>query len=77
LAVKVIDTSSTLRVLDLGGNNIGDAGCAAVAGAVFRHLSLVELHLDHNGIGAEGAAALEAAMVEIEGGYVPGIRRLW
>jgi|AntAceMinimDraft_5_1070358.scaffolds.fasta_scaffold07522_2 hypothetical protein len=31
----------TLRVLDLGGNGIGDEGCQAIAAAVFMHRSLV------------------------------------
>lgn len=31
----------TLRVLDLGGNGIGDEGCEAIAAAVTGHPSLV------------------------------------
>ena len=57
----------TLRVLDLGGNGIGDDGCEVIANAIRCHPCLAELHLDHNGIGGRGGGALEAAMSWTEG----------
>ena len=52
----------TLRVLDLGGNGVGDVGCVAIAEAIVDHPAMEELHLDHNDVGVEGALALAGAM---------------
>ena len=51
-----------LRVLDLGGNGVGDVGCVAIAEAIVDHPAMEELHLDHNDVGVEGALALAGAM---------------
>ena len=53
--------------LKLRGTKIGDAGAKALAEALKTNGELTTLHLGHNGIEAEGAAALAAA---------PALRRL-
>ena len=48
--------------LDLGWNNIGDEGAAALAGALKTNTALTTPYLWHNNIGDEGAAALAGAL---------------
>ena len=65
-------------MLDLGGNDIGDAGCIALAEAIVGHPSMEELHLDHNGIGMDGATGLLGAMQMTEDSRKGrGLRRVW
>ena len=73
---------STTKALDLGGNALGDDGCVAIARVVRTHPNLVELHVDHNGVGEAGAKALLDAMKSRESdddapGPAGGIQRLW
>ena len=63
-------SAPSLRRLDLGYNNLGDAGAGAIASAFPLGLgaSVAELDLQRNSIGDEGAAALARALEEcIEG----------
>ena len=60
--MRVPGAFTKLRVLDLGGNGVGDAGCVAIAEAIVDHPAMEELHLDHNDVGVEGALALAGAM---------------
>lgn len=48
--------------VNLSGNVLGDAGCAAIAACLPRATALRSLWLCHNGIGSTGAAALAAAL---------------
>ena len=66
-------SAPSLRRLDLGYNNLGDAGAGAIASAFPLGLgaSVAELDLQRNSIGDEGAAALARALEEcIESGMV-------
>ena len=53
---------STLELVKVSDNEIGDSGAAALAGAVERNSTLTELHLGYNEIGDSGAGALAKAM---------------
>jgi len=78
LAKWTVTKCRTLRVLDLGGNGVGDAGCIALAEAIVGHPSMEELHLDHNGIGIDGATGLLGAMQMTEDSRKGrGLRRVW
>ena len=59
-------SAPSLRRLDLGYNNLGDAGAGAIASAFPLGLgaSVAELDLQRNSIGDEGAAALARALEE-------------
>jgi hypothetical protein len=59
-------SAPSLRRLDLGYNNLGDAGAGAIASAFSLGLGAggVELDLQRNSIGDEGAAALARALGE-------------
>ena len=46
----------------MSGNNIGDAGAAAIANAIAVNASLTGLDLDGNEIGDTGAAAIAKAL---------------
>lgn len=66
-------SAPSLRRLDLGYNNLGDAGAGVIASAFPLGLgaSVAELNLQRNSIGDEGAAALARALEEcIESGMV-------
>lgn len=53
----------SLTVLDLGFNNVGDAGCASLAGdAVSRNPALSTLYLSGNAVREAGALALASAI---------------
>ncbi|EJK47943.1 hypothetical protein THAOC_33304, partial [Thalassiosira oceanica] len=53
----------SLSVLDLGFNNVGDAGCASLAGnAVSRNPALSTLYLSGNAVREAGALALASAI---------------
>lgn len=51
-----------LSILRLSGNAIGDAGAAALAPLIGRHMPLVELLLDSNRVGDSGTSALAAEL---------------
>eukprot|EP00937_MAST-01D_sp_MAST-1D-sp2_P002339 g2339.t1 len=51
-----------LQVLDVSGNQIGDEGAAALAGALEGKLSLTTLHIHTNQIGSNGTSALAAGL---------------
>jgi hypothetical protein len=55
--------NTTLTVLDLYGNDIGDEGAQALAAALMNNATLTTLPLDGNNIGDEGAQALAAALM--------------
>ena len=67
--MRVPGAFTKLRVLDLGGNGVGDAGCVAIAEAIVDHPAMEELHLDHNDVGEEGALALAGAMEATATGF--------
>lgn len=50
--------TSTLEVLDVDSNTIGDAGAKALAEAAANHPALSTLGLAHNDITDDGASAL-------------------
>jgi Ran GTPase-activating protein (RanGAP) involved in mRNA processing and transport len=56
------NATSTLQVLDLGGNGIGDEGAIYLALALEQNDTLQELLLQDNGIGDAGAKALARAL---------------
>lgn len=58
LATAMISTDHRLRQLLLGGNNIGAVGAKALAKALLRQKSVVELGFGWNKLGDEGAAAI-------------------
>lgn len=55
----------TLTELDLGGNDLGLRGAAALAGVVWALRALRDLRLGGNAMGPEGAAALAPAISEL------------
>ncbi|XP_068686880.1 protein NLRC3-like [Montipora foliosa] len=57
-----LETNSTLKLLDLGNDNIGDSGAAALTKAMEINSTLTRLDLPGNGISDSGAAALAKAM---------------
>ena len=55
-------TNSTLTELNISGNNLGNRGASALAGALHVNSALTKLGLSLNGIDDDGAAALGAAL---------------
>ena len=51
-----------LTCIDLGGNQIGDAGAQALAGALKVNCTVASIDLVSNGIGDAGAQALAGAL---------------
>ena len=75
----LVETHAGLEVLDVGGNQIGDDGCAAIAKAIHRSAKtskLIEIHLDHNQITDVGAELLLRAMTARREANNP-MRTLW
>ncbi|XP_078381248.1 NACHT, LRR and PYD domains-containing protein 3-like [Oculina patagonica] len=61
---KALKGNSSLTVLNLSGNNIGDHGATGLAGALRKNASLRELNLFGNNIGDVGATGLAGALDE-------------
>lgn len=60
---QLLQDSTDVRALDLGGNNIGECGCQAIATVLRANHSMEALYLDHNPeIGLEGGEALYYAL---------------
>jgi len=55
-------TTSTLKVLNLYGCNLGDAGAFAIANCLYFNTNLKCICLSHNRIGDNGASALASAL---------------
>ena len=58
LLSQSLHTNTTLRVLDVGWNNIGDRGGCSLAKALSINKDLVELNLDCNPLGAKSIQQL-------------------
>jgi hypothetical protein len=77
LAKALRHSVSSLRVLNLSGNNLGPAAAEALAGALLDHTrrgaaggggcALEDLDLSGNHIGGDGACVLASALVEVVG----------
>ncbi|XP_078381722.1 uncharacterized protein LOC144664461 isoform X8 [Oculina patagonica] len=59
---EALKCNSSLTVLHLSDNNIGDHGAAGLAEALQNNTSLTALHLSGNNIGVHGAAGLAEAL---------------
>jgi hypothetical protein len=59
---EALKTNSTLQVIDLEENEIGDKGATAFAKALKTNTSLQEINLNDNRIGDEGAIAISEAL---------------
>ncbi|ESL10705.1 hypothetical protein TRSC58_01557 [Trypanosoma rangeli SC58] len=62
LLSDVMATSSTLRAVDLGLNQITDLGCEMIADVLRRNQKIEALYLDYNPIGNAGGEALYNAL---------------
>ena len=62
LLAEVLQLNSTLAVLHLNHNGIGDQGATVLAEALKVNSTLAVLHLDDNGIGHQGATGLAEAL---------------
>lgn len=63
LIAQLLQDSSDVRALDLGGNNFGECGSQAIATVLRANHSMEALYLDHNpGIALEGGEALYYAL---------------
>ena len=62
LLAEAFKVNSTLSVLHLGHNGIGDQGAAVLAEALKENSTLTVLHLDGNDIGDQGATGLAEAL---------------
>ena len=56
ILLEVVNTNSTLAELNLSGNYIGDAGCAALVEGIHTQCKLTVLNLSGNDIGHAGCA---------------------
>jgi hypothetical protein len=54
--------NTSLTILSMPGNAIGDEGAAALATALEKNITLRDIYLESNGIGNEGAAALAVSL---------------
>jgi Leucine Rich repeat len=63
-AVALVEENSSLAVLGLGRNYLGDYGTTAIADALTRNATLSCLDLHHNNISDVGAAALFRVLTE-------------
>mmetsp|Transcript_38657 Transcript_38657/g.54417 ORF Transcript_38657/g.54417 Transcript_38657/m.54417 type:complete len:205 (+) Transcript_38657:76-690(+) len=54
--------NTTLEVLHLGGNRVGDEGAIALAECLYRNKTLKRLYLANAGVGESGAVALAEAL---------------
>jgi len=68
--------NQTLRVLMLGRNSLGDAGSQHIAAAIASHPTLVEVGLEDNGIGDDGAAAIRQALQLRRSGGLAAMHRV-
>ena len=59
---RLRSNDTTLTTLSLAGNNLGEVGAAAVAGALQRNTTLTTLNLGYNGLGDVGGAAVAGAL---------------
>lgn len=64
LVKMALSQNSSLTVLKLGYNNLGDHGVATLASGIAVHRSLVLLDLGFNNFGDDGAKALASAMTQ-------------
>ena len=62
LALNALAGNSTLKTVYLSGNQIGEAGALAIAGAIMHGSGLVKLHLTANTVGPTGAKAIAGAI---------------
>ena len=60
---SVLNESTSLSVLDLRQNDVGNAGCVSLASMLSNpHSEMKVLHLQHNNVGNEGVTALAEAL---------------
>jgi hypothetical protein len=63
-----VHTCRVPKNLDLGGNDAGPEGAAALAAALTSHPSLVMLELGYNPLGPKGAESISGVRLEWLGG---------
>ena len=64
LLASALEKHSSLRMIDLNGNGIGDEGCKSLASALAKHSGLQKIYLYGNDIGEEGCKSLAFALPE-------------
>jgi Leucine Rich repeat len=67
LRAEELATNTTLKVLSLDRNGIGDAGITALGQALMRNDSLEKLHVSENKFGITGLAAFAAGLKSNKG----------
>lgn len=73
LALHAVAGNETLNTLFLSGNNIGEKGVVAIAGAILHGGGLRSLHLSANKVGTTGVQILARAIAERES-HVPNVQ---
>jgi len=72
---EALKMNSTVTVLALAFNNIGDKGTAALAEGLKLNRTITYISLDHNNIGEEGAAALASIKDSIQSNNIFKLRK--
>ncbi len=63
----MLKNNTTLEVLDLSSNKIGDTGARYISDAIRHNTALRVLNLKDNGIKDEGVKSISAALKENQG----------